>query len=391
MKDIKVEDTVILLDISRSMYRKDFKPNRLTVALETAKCFIENKLIIDPKDRISIIQSGISSKKLTSITYNSEYLINSLKKVKIMGRGVLHEAIAFSLHVLIGEMQRIGGKIPRIFIISDNKSDSNFEEDILKISNIAKGLGVFIDTCQIGHSPGSKVNNLKKIAQITNGEYGYFNNIKALINAGKSFASKKDIKKPNDYYSPEKDSEIAPLISQIALPLRRPTVLEFRSMMAEGNKGQEKCQICHSTKASSTGADFYSEGRYCPSCNRPMHFSCAAMWAAQSPFETQNVFRCPFCYFLLKIPDSVIKLVSETKKEIQKIRIIDENQTKMVKLPENEVEQIYASCSYCNSIFLGEVNVYQCEKCSSYYHEPCLEKMHEEIKACRYCGASIVF
>ena len=58
----------------------------------------------------------------------------------------------------------------------------------------------------------------------------------------------------------------APLISEIALPLRRPTVLEIKLIMS-GKSNQEKCHICHSIKAPVTGSDFYSEGRFCPSCD----------------------------------------------------------------------------------------------------------------------------
>ncbi|MFX1288839.1 MAG: hypothetical protein ACFFFY_09835, partial [Promethearchaeota archaeon] len=106
-----------------------------------------------------------------------------------------------------------------------------------------------------------------------------------------------------------------------------------------------------------------------------------------------NVFRCPFCFFLLELPASAAKLVEE-KVEIEepKIKLIDEsgiNITKMVQIPEFEIDKIDASCTFCHSIFLGDYNVFQCEKCGAYYHEPCLNKMHNEINACRNCGAQI--
>lgn len=166
-------------------------------------------------------------------------------------------------------------------------------------------------------------------------------------------------------------------------------------MMSANNEDQKKCQICHSTKSPMTGADFYSEGRFCPSCERPMHLSCAARWAKKTEYQ-ENVFRCPSCYFLLKLPKNVQNLVREKENAAssQKGKILDEmdvSQTKMVKIPEENIPQINASCSYCRSIFLGENQVFKCEKCGSYYHEPCLEKMYNEIKSCRYCGAQIIF
>ncbi|MFX1316496.1 MAG: VWA domain-containing protein [Promethearchaeota archaeon] len=391
MHDYKIEDTILLLDASRSMLRKDFKPNRLLVELQTAKNFIINKLSKDLKDRISILTFGESPKKLISFSYDGNKLINSLKKVQISGNGFLHEGLAFALQILIEEMRKIGGKVPRILIISDNKIQIN-PIKLEKVINIAKGLNIYIDVCQLGMTQDHQLNVLERLTKITWGEFGFFNNSKELINAAKKFASKKELKDDVDYFSPDKKDKISPLISDIALPLRRPTVLEIRLMMNRKERSKDKCQICHSVKAPVTNADFFSEGRYCPSCDRPMHLSCAAMWARKTEY-TENVFRCPFCFFLLEIPKSVTKLVEERTEGTQKIKIIDNGSiehTKMIKVPQENISEINQSCSYCHSIFLGDFNVYQCRKCHSYYHEPCLEKMINELKACRYCGAKII-
>ena len=389
---IKIEDCVVLIDSSRSMVRKDFKPNRLMAALETAKKFIHAKFLIDPKDRIAILSFGTNVAKLNPFSFDEEKLIKSLSKIQVSGNGLLHEGLAFAVQFLVGEMRKLGGKTNRIFIVSDNKLE--FGDKIQKIIDIAKGLGIYIDACQIGKVQDHSQSMLKKIAKLTGGQFGSFNNSKALLNAGASYASKKELKLSTDYFSPDKKDDIAPLISEIALQLRRPNVLDIRLMMSSTERGQEKCQICHSVKAQITGADFYSEGRYCPSCERPMHLSCAAMWARKSEFK-ENVFRCPFCFFLLELPPSATKLIEE-KVEVDepKIKLIDEsgiNVTKMVQIPESEISEIDASCTFCHSIFLGDYNVFQCDKCGAYYHEPCLKKMHNEIKACRNCGAQITF
>ena len=389
MHDIKIEDAIVLLDTSRSMLRKDFNPNRLIVAINAVKNFIQTKFSIDLKDRIAILTFGQETRILTRFTNDEEKLITSLDKLEISGKGELNEAIAFSLQLLVEEMRKIGGKIFRIFVITDNKII--YDDKLMKMINIAKGLGIFIDTCQLGKSEDYNRTILKQIARATNGEYGFFNNSKAIFNAGKSFASKKDVKTSTDYFNPNKKTDIAPLVNEIALPLRRPSLLDIRLMMDVTDKSSEKCQICHSTKAPLTKADFYSEGRYCPSCDRPMHLSCAAMWAKKSEYK-ENVFRCPFCYFLLILPESIPKLLNESPDDGPKIRIIDGSDiktTKMILYPEDNVENIDASCSYCHSIFLGDYKVYQCEQCGSYYHEPCLIKMNDEIHACRNCGSKI--
>jgi uncharacterized phage-associated protein len=117
------------------------------------------------------------------------------------------------------------------------------------------------------------------------------------------------------------------------------------------------------------------------------------MWAKKTEYK-ENVFRCPFCFFLLELPPSAAKLVEE-KEEIEepKIKLIDEsgiNTTEMTQIPEDEIDKIDASCTLCHSIFLGDYKVFQCEKCEAYYHEPCLKKMYNEINACRNCGAQII-
>ncbi|MFW9971205.1 MAG: VWA domain-containing protein [Candidatus Odinarchaeota archaeon] len=387
----KIEDTVILLDASRSMLRKDFKPSRLAIELQATKNFIQSKLSIDMKDRIAIITFGDVTKKLIDFAFEEEKLINSLKKVQISGKGLLHEGIAFSLQLLVEEMRKVGGKTNRVFIITDNKLNNDTNK-LMKIVNIAKGLSVFIDACQLGGEQNHSEDSLKRITQSTGGDFEYFSNSKAIINALNEFAAKKEVRHTTDYFSPSKNNEIAPLISEIALPLRRPSLSDIRLMMKGGGKINEKCQICHSTKSAVTGSDFFSEGRYCPSCDRAMHLSCAAMWAKKTEYK-ESVFRCPFCFFLLELPGSALKLIKDKTNELQKIKINGEEElqeTKMLLIPDDKIAQINASCSYCHSIFLGDFKVYKCENCNAYYHEPCFQKIYRELKACRYCGAKII-
>ncbi len=387
----KIEDTVILLDVSRSMLRKDFKPSRLFIELQAAKNFIQSKLSLDMKDRISVITFGDVTKKLIDFAFEQEKLFNSLKKIQVSGNGLLHEGIAFALQILVEEMRKVGGKTARIFIITDNKLRNDMTK-LRKIVNIAKGLGVFIDACQLGGVEDHSEDSLKRITQSTGGDFEYFNNSKAINTAVNEFASKKDVKESTDYFSPNKNDKTAPLISEIALPLRRPSLLNIRLMMKGGGKEHEKCQICHSFKAAVSGSDFLSEGRYCPSCDRAMHLSCAAMWAKKTEYK-ENVFRCPFCFFLLELPRAALNLIKEKSENIPEIQIAEDNEiskTKMLLIPDEEIDQIHASCSYCHSIFLGDYKVYKCKNCQAYYHEPCFQKIYKELKACRYCGAKII-
>ena len=112
MPELKIEDTVVLLDTSRSMLRRDFKPNRLLVELLAVKNFIQSKLAIDMKDRISILSFGDRITKITGFTFEANKLVDSLNRIRISGKGILHEGIAFALQILVEEMRKVGGKIP---------------------------------------------------------------------------------------------------------------------------------------------------------------------------------------------------------------------------------------------------------------------------------------
>ena len=384
----RIEDTVIILDVSRSMMRTDFEPSRLLVAFDIIKLFIQTKFNIDPKDRISILTVGKGPKKIAEFSYDEHGLTRSLNKIMVSDKSELHEGLSFAIQLLIKEMRKVGGKLFRIFLISDNKS-KEFPEILKHVVNTAKGLGIFIDTCQFGYTQNNEKSALKLIAQLSDGDFGFFNNAKAIINSGKSFASKKTIKEPNEFYSNVKKDR-TPLLNEVALSLRRPSLGEIQLLMSGKITETQKCAICHSIKAPLTGADFYTEGRSCPSCERTMHISCAAQWAKKSEYK-ENVFRCPFCFFLLKVPQSVISLFDDDKIITKRIRIIDDEKfTEMIPIPEIDIPAIHASCSYCRNIFFEESKVFQCKKCESYYHERCLNQMIQEINACRYCGSEIV-
>lgn len=390
MEELKIEDTIVLIDCSRSMLRTDFKPRRLAVALKSIKNFISSKILIDPKDRIMLITYGNRIKKLSDFSNDEDGLFNSLKTIEVSGRGNLVEGIRFALQALVQEIKKIGGKLQRILIVSDGKIEEE-KPNLEKMVKVAQGLGIFIDVCQIGKSLHYQDNYLMVITQKTNGEFGYFNNSKALISAGEAFASKKNLKQTSDYFSPNKSEEDhLPLVNELAVELRRPTIPEITTMM--GGVGQEKCQICHSIKNPINGADFFASGRYCPSCSRPYHLHCAALWAKKSEFK-ETIFRCPFCYFLLRVPPSIIKMVENISTEMSGIKIIDQSDkksTRMVKIPQSKIKDIDESCLQCRNIFIGQYDVYRCENCGAHYHEPCLKKIYNEKKSCRNCGSIIM-
>lgn len=389
MADMKIEDTVILWDCSRSMLRREFKHSRIRIAEKIIKHFVEVKLSIDPKDTISIVLFGSRTKKITEFSSYLEDIKEKSKKWEFMGRTSLGDGIAFAMQILVKEIQKLGGKVSRIFIVTDN-SKHKVTDRLRKVANLAKGLGIYIDILQIGGPPENPNNILKKIAFLTNAEYAYFNNMKALLRGTKGFASKKITEETEDYFNPNKEDKKPKLISEVAVDLRRPSINEIREMM----KGQVdyKCQICYQNTCPICNSPFYTCGRFCPSCGRPIHLHCASMWGERSDFPEKNVFRCPFCYFLLRVPKSVQKLMEATGGK--SIKIVDEDDmtgksVKMIRVPDDVIPDIDDACSYCNIIFSPGEKTYQCSACKSYYHEKCLKEMYDEVKACRVCGGTI--
>lgn len=382
--DFFPEDTVLLLDTSRSMMISDFKPRRLQAMLVMARNFIEQKMSIDYKDRIAVVTIGQRARKVADFQSDATALRAAVREhMEISGKGNAIEGLAFAVQMLAKEIQKIGGKVQRVFIITDNKVEEA-DDRLKKLAQVADGLGIFIDCALIGALETNE-SVFKDLASVTGGEFGYFKNDKALAVAGKAFASKKSIEEDDLFSLTQKQKEAPKLLSEIAVTLRRPGIGELRLIIS--GKVREKCQICFSDKSPS-GSPFFTSGRYCPNCGRAMHLECAAQWAQKTDFLAENVFRCPFCYFLLKVPKKVTKLINGSggtgipgASQAQDVQ--------MVQVDPNAVDQIDESCSWCNSIFTGEVAVFQCSHCGAYYHEPCLQEMYKQVRACRSCGGRI--
>ncbi len=366
------------------MVRKDFKPSRLIVALKTIKNFVEQKQAIDPKDRTCLAIYGNKTQMLCEFTNDPEAITKTFTNVDISGQGEIEEGLAFAIQQLVKEIRKIGGKVPRIFVVTDDRR-SEMGERLEKIGKLAKGLGIFIDVAHLGNP--KKDTCMKQLTKLTDGEYAYFNNEKALISAGRGYASKKQLQ--NESYVAKVEKKPPPLVSEVAVELRKPSLGELKDLM-RGTK-IEKCQICYQEKCPKCSAHFYSCGRYCPSCGRPIHLHCATMWAQKSPEAGENIFRCPNCYFLLRVPRSVVKLMDqETETAPTGAAGGQEKTTKMVRVADENIGSIDESCASCRNIFSTDQAVFRCQTCGSHYHEKCLEEMYKTMHACRSCGMKII-
>ncbi|MHA1271142.1 MAG: VWA domain-containing protein [Candidatus Helarchaeota archaeon] len=384
----KVEDVVICLDTSRSMFRKDFRPNRLGAAIEAIRLFIERKRDIDVNDRIAIITFDSEAKIIHELTEDHPFLLDSLGNIQPKGTTGLGEGIAVANQLFVKEIQMLGEKLNRMIVISDGKPFASTINP-LKALKTSKKLRIIIDTIglsELGVSYGDSI--LDKIAKNTGGEYTRVFESETLIQTLTQLAEKKEIP-----YSEAKKMDNNEILAEIAGDLFRPTDLaETQEQLVRlfTGKEKEKCIICFQEQCPFTHAPFYSCGRYCPNCKSPMHITCAAEWAAQSKIGTSNVFRCPRCFFLLKVPKSIHKLktISERSRS-RAMREVEVETTRFLYITRPNEEMESSICPICHFIF-NEPPAYLCSTCNTYYHKHCLQDwMNKGNNYCRVCGKKI--
>ncbi|MHA1248833.1 MAG: VWA domain-containing protein [Candidatus Helarchaeota archaeon] len=383
----KVEDIIICLDTSRSMFRKDFQPNRLEAAKNAIISFVERKREIDVNDRIAIITFDSEAKILYELTDEPAFIIDALENIQCKGTTGLGEGIAVANQLFVKEIQMLGEKLYRMIIISDGKPFASTINP-MKALNTSKKLKIIVDTVglsELGISYGDSL--LEKIAKSTGGTYTRVFESETLIETLSQLAEKKEIP-----YSEAKKMSNDEILAEIAGELFRPTDLaETQEQLVRlfTGKEKEKCIICFQENCPVTHAPFFSSGRYCPNCKSPMHITCAADWAAQSKVGTANVFRCPRCFFLLKVPKSIHKLKNISISRIRQSQQVEIETTRFLYITKPNEEMESSICPICHFIF-DAPPAYYCTSCGTYYHPKCLEDwMKKGNDYCRVCGKKI--
>jgi hypothetical protein len=383
MPGLLIEDVIIIIDSSRSMLRTDFPSTRFAVTVRATAELLKKKFEIDASDRICLVTFGDKARKISEFISKADQLIPKLKTIEAGGKSDITEGLALSIQLIAGEMRKIGGKVVRILLFSDDRLGS-MTNQLIKLANAAKGLGIFIDCLVAGsHNRGSNFSVMKNIATITGGDFAHFSNENAYYKAIVGLSSKKDLNDAAGYAEAQEKVRIAPLLAEIAVELRRPNLNEIQEMIA--NPQKNKCSICY--KSESQGRPSYATIRYCPSCMRPMHIACTIQWAKNSPDGREDVFRCPFCYFLIK--NSGAALLKGSGISASKKGQGPAGTTQFAMVPRKDIPDIDGSCGNCRNIFLGEYDVYQCESCRSYYHKPCVKEIDQKYGGCRICGKTI--
>ena len=391
------ENIVVCLDTSRSMYKKDFLPNRLTCCTNAIKTLISKRFDLDSLSTFAIIKFSDKAEKL--IDFTTSTYINNLNKVLDSlicgGYSALGDGLALAIKTVIAELRKIGAKPPRILLISDGKI-MNTAVDPLKMARLAQGLNIKIDTFLVGEI--GQVNMLKKLSDITKGRYFYNSDSESLIRSAQEIAD-------DNYkrYGSNKDviSKNPAFLRRIAADLLRVQDLtkdqEQRAKQIRGEGDFKKCSICFSDKNPYTKGSFYVTGRYCPNCTTPFHIHCLAGWADSQKdhiVKRSGTARCPHCFYLLRIPTEVT--------QIQKLRILSRgNKEEPAKRPEilpaKYIEDVallgedalFSACPVCHLIFEKGQRAIQCGNldCNALYHEECFKKLKDGH--CRNCDVKL--
>ncbi|NVM55118.1 MAG: VWA domain-containing protein [Candidatus Helarchaeota archaeon] len=392
MAEERLEDIVICMDVSRSMFRRDFAPSRLEAVKKAIRGFVKRKIQIDNRDRVALVAFSSKGNVISELTNEPDVLFSSLEPLKAGGATGIGEGLAVAIQLLVKEIQMLGQKVFRIIVISDGKPWGS-TIDPFKMTTLAGRMKIYIDTIGISElGVAYEESTLEKIAVGTKGEYSRVFETQSLVEVLLTLASKKEIS-----YSEAQKKTItdATVLNIIAGELFRPIeASEDQTELINLITGREKtkCLICYQYDCHTCHGPFFSCGRYCSNCKAPLHLHCAADWAENSPPENNpTIFRCPRCFFLLKVPEKV-HLVKKVHRKYAS-DLPTEAETTRFALITKETEEIAAAvCPICHIIFdfSEDPRAYLCTYCGTYYHAKCLEDwLAKGEGACRVCGKRI--
>jgi len=339
------EDLVIMLDNSPAFYTSDISPNRFVKFTSLLNKFIEDRLKIDYRDRyyLVVFNKEIST-PMNDYDNFSKSLIDNLNKGFEKTESVTNvegslwasyflKALQKAIQKCIASFKLIRNKTLRIIIFTNQiqKFEKNFVEKIQQIvERTAQRLDIIIDIMYI---TGSKTFNLldlenpfKFACDLTGGTYFRIKNAFEFEEAFKKITEKKKILRKS-YLGARGYTQEKQFLEVIASDLERITEMLDESEL--------KCQICFKRECSCDLEDNYEHLRRCPNCNKIYHMCCAGHWAEQQNSKSNfigfpNVFRCPYCFFLLKVPRELVNFDT----------ILHQLQEKWIKQKEkDEIEQ----------------------------------------------------
>lgn len=147
-------DIMLSIDISLSMYFRDFKPSRLEAAKEVASEFVRSR----PVDRIGLVVFAGESYTMSPLTTNHDLILQQIKTLnpEMLAAGTLiGEGLAKSVERLSG----VGAKSKVVILMTDGKETPPKTRiiDPLTALQIAKAKGVKVYTIGIAGTPDEQL------------------------------------------------------------------------------------------------------------------------------------------------------------------------------------------------------------------------------------------
>lgn len=303
-----VEDTVIVLDVSRSMARRDVEPNRLLACKKALLAFSRKKLAASTQHKIGTVTFGEKGAKVLFLTNELPRIEASIVDASIGGNvSYAGSAIALGIQMHVDMLRQISGKVSRMLLLSDGRFSRNTAMDPVQMAKLAHGLGIQIDVVCVGKEcPDDR---LGQVAMLTGGTFKVASDAATLQSAVDLMV--KVLPEATREYLKGKKPMLADLAGELVSEAEfTPVQKEIFSKMTEAER--HKCLICFKSDCMTCKQPFSGCGRHCPNCMSPLHGDCAAQWAmSDKKAGGSNVFRCPHCFYLLKVPASQAQAVQD--------------------------------------------------------------------------------
>ncbi|MHA1368383.1 MAG: hypothetical protein ACTSWN_12275 [Promethearchaeota archaeon] len=287
------EDTLIVCAIDRATTPiKNF--------INVLGNFFELKANLDPTDRFNLV---IFVEKvpahLPDFTFQWQKIIQLLHSItdrisQPSFEGGLFMALTFILDIY----KLVCGKYFRIILIKD-KSVPEITKDFLVNDLLTKvrPMPVFLDVICLGmDSDPDELKILDMINSSQGGNLYYVRDIAELNSLLRDQAGiKKEIKV--DLWEKGPDFKVKQEYKQFYEDLAADLV------PVDDVRPEMKCSICFKETSPVCNTDALVK---CPSCNTLYHDCCLVSWSEQSNIGIEHVFRCPICFYLIKLPEFLV-------------------------------------------------------------------------------------
>ncbi|MFW6283294.1 MAG: hypothetical protein ACOC4M_17410 [Promethearchaeia archaeon] len=321
------EDIILVIENSEKFQLDDINPSRYSAFQELLDSFIKTRIEMDFRDRYSFLIYGREEFEETKDFKNFSHTLlreidGSINKIQYFNKkpnlinwaNQFMKALQKAVQMCISSFKNVRNKTLRIILIENtlpslpNKIRSKIEQITRRT---AQRLEVIIDNISIIGKETKNIfdyeNIFKQITELTGGSYFATKNRRELREAFESITKKKKVLL-RAYLGEEEYKEAKQFLEIIASDLEKITELLSDSEL--------KCQICFNKECRCEDLiDVYDHLRKCPSCGKTLHLCCAGRWAEQQNTKSDsigfpNVFRCPFCFYLLKVPREYVNFES---------------------------------------------------------------------------------